>query len=221
MSAPARRVSFAEFVLDAETRELRRAGKPVPLSLKAFCLLQALLEARPRALSKPELHALLWPDAMVVEANLSNLVGEVRAALGEDARRPRFIRTLHRFGYAFQADVGPRAGVSTVRLHLKWPGGSALLGEGEHVMGRDPELPVCLASASVSRRHATFRVEGGQARLEDLGSKNGTSLNGRRLTEPRLLSDGDEVRAGSVRVKVRLLSPAESTETEVRQADGE
>jgi DNA-binding winged helix-turn-helix (wHTH) protein len=212
--------AFSDYVLDGDARELRHAGRRVPLSPKAFSLLQALLDASPRALSKKELHALLWPDAVVVEANLSNLVGEVRGALGEDARRPRFIRTLHRFGYAFQAEP-PAARSVTVRLRVNWPGGSALLADGEHVMGRDAELAICLASASVSRRHATIRLAEGQARIEDLGSKNGTFVNGRRLAGPATLGDGDEVRAGSVRMTVRLVPPLDSTRTEVSRTEGD
>ena len=87
-------VRFDDFVLDTDTRELRRKALPIHLSPKAFQLLQLLLENRPKALSKASLQERLWPDTFVVEANLSNLVGEVRAALGDDAHRPHFVRTV-------------------------------------------------------------------------------------------------------------------------------
>ncbi len=92
---------FGEFVIDLQTRELRRAGARVDLSPKAFHLLTVLVERRPKALSKSELQDLLWPATFVVEKNLTNLVAEIRAALEDDAARPRFIRTVPRFGYAF------------------------------------------------------------------------------------------------------------------------
>ena len=95
------RWSFGEFVLDLEARELLRAGNPVSLSPKALALLGILVGQRPRALSKNELQDQLWPDTFVVEKNLTNLVGEIREALGDDPARPRFIRTVPRFGYAF------------------------------------------------------------------------------------------------------------------------
>ena len=60
-----------------------------------------LAGARPKALSKKALQERLWPSTFVAEANLSNLVAEIRQALGDNARAPRFIRTVHRFGYAF------------------------------------------------------------------------------------------------------------------------
>src|SRR5688572_21567000 len=93
---------FDDFVLDSDSHELLRSGQPLHLSPKAFRLLEALVSTRPRAWSKPALQDLLWPHTTVVEANLPNLVKEVRAVLGDDAERPRYLRTIHRFGYAFQ-----------------------------------------------------------------------------------------------------------------------
>ena len=66
-------VRFGPFVLDPEARELRCDGSPLHLSPKAFQLLAALVESRPKALSKANLHDRLWPDTFVVEANLANL----------------------------------------------------------------------------------------------------------------------------------------------------
>jgi TolB-like protein/cytochrome c-type biogenesis protein CcmH/NrfG len=96
------RWSFGEFVLDLNTHELARAGTPVSLSPKAFQLLGILVENHPNALSRIELQERLWPSTFVVEKNLTNLVSEIREVLGDDPVRPRFIRTVHRFGYAFR-----------------------------------------------------------------------------------------------------------------------
>ena len=218
------RIGFGEFTVDTESRELLRRAAAVPLSPKAFQLLLLLLEHRPKALSREALYARLWPDTVVVEANLSNLVGEIRAALRDDPRQPRFIRTVHRFGYAFRTDVPattptPRPLPSGAWLRLSWRGGKTTLGEGDHVLGRDPELPVCLPFPSVSRRHAMLRVHAGQATVEDLGSKNGTFLNGRRVKEAQLLSAGDVVRAGSVEVRVGMVAALGSTETGIDTLD--
>ena len=99
------RARFGPFVLDSASRQLLREGRGVPLSPKAFDLLILLVENRPRALTKGELHERLWPDTFVVDANLSNLVAELREALEDNAREPRFVRTVHRYGYAFAAEV--------------------------------------------------------------------------------------------------------------------
>lgn len=209
------RFHFGEFVLDAEARELLRSGVRIPLSPKAYELLAILVENRPKALAKTALRDRLWPKTFVVEANLSNLVGEIRTALGEDGRRPRFVRTVQGFGYAFQRtdEDAPEPRPRTASYRLTWSGGKATLLEGDHVLGRDPELSICLDSTTVSRRHARIRVEGGEATLEDLNSKNGTFLNGRRIESPALLSHGDEIRLGSLRLEIRRLARAASTET--------
>jgi DNA-binding winged helix-turn-helix (wHTH) protein len=77
-------VSFGDFVLSLDSRELLRRSEPVRLSPKAFQLLQILVTNRPKALSKADLQDRLWPDTFVVEKNLTNLISEIREALGED-----------------------------------------------------------------------------------------------------------------------------------------
>jgi DNA-binding winged helix-turn-helix (wHTH) protein len=210
-------IRFGDFVLDTDTRELTRDSRAVHLSPKAFQLLALLVTARPSALSKEALYQHLWPNTFVVEANLSNLIGELRAAIGDDSRRPRFVRTVHGFGYAFrEALPAPSAAAdrrSPVLYQLVWEGGRATFGEGEHVVGRDPTLELCVDSSSVSRRHARLLIGGGEAMLEDLGSKNGTFVNGKRLRAAVVLSDRDQLRVGSVRLKFRILSTQPSTET--------
>ncbi|HEY7515044.1 MAG TPA: FHA domain-containing protein, partial [Vicinamibacteria bacterium] len=63
----------------------------------------------------------------------------------------------------------------------------------------------CLDAASVSRHHARIQVEGARVTLEDLGSKNGTRLNGEPLQSPQELRDGDRVRLGEVQMLNRSL----------------
>ena len=210
------RVSFGEFVLDADTRELRRGPKSVPLSPKAYELLETLVSNRPKALSKIVLQEALWPGTFVVEKNVVNLIAEIREALGDDATHPRFVRTVHRFGYSFReapADDGPLGGPQA-RFRIIWANGRAGLGEGEHVLGRDPDLRIFLDEPGVSRRHAVIRVVAEQATLEDLGSKNGTFVSDQRLDAPRQLADGDVIRIGSVAITFKALQAWGSTHTE-------
>ena len=207
------RLAFAECVLDTERRQLQRDGKDVHLTLKAYELLLALLERRPRALSKRELRQELWPDTHVLEANLPNVVAEAREAVGDDARRPRFIRTVHGFGYAFcgEAVAAGAPGEDRYVYRLAWEGGVVALAEGEYLLGRHPHSVVPTDGETVSRRHARLRIEGGQATLEDLGSRNGTWARGERLAAPARLVDGDEFRVGSVSITFRVsLAQAEA-----------
>jgi pSer/pThr/pTyr-binding forkhead associated (FHA) protein len=93
------------------------------------------------------------------------------------------------------------------------------LDEGENVLGRDDGLAVTLRWSGVSRRHARIVVTGGRAVLEDLGSKNGTFLRDRRLTQPASLADGDAFRLGRLYLVFRESSGAESTRTETLPRD--
>ncbi len=99
------RCRLGDTVFDDEARRLVRHGDDVHLSPKAFELLKFLIEQRPRAVSKSELHEHLWPSTFVSDVNLASLVAEVRSALGDSARNSRFVRTAQRFGYAFCGEV--------------------------------------------------------------------------------------------------------------------
>jgi DNA-binding winged helix-turn-helix (wHTH) protein len=212
-------VQFGEFAVDFGSRQLLRGGEAIHVGPKAFELLELLLKSRPRALSKAQLQGQLWPRTFVSESNLTTLVTELRTALGDKARQPRFIRTVYGFGYAFSgpaADLGDTGGASPargVRLRLFLENREIALREGENLLGRVDDGVTWLESTTVSRRHARILVSEGKATLEDLGSKNGTFVHGRRLTMPAPLSDGDEIRLGQVRMTFRVLVPV-STRTE-------
>ena len=212
------RVAFGDFVLDLDARELCRQGRPIPLTPKAFQLLEVLVASRPKALSKIDLQERLWPDTFVVEKNLVNLVAEIREALEDDPAHPRFIRTVHRFGYAFREAPTPSDNVQrrdpNVRFRLVWKEGRAGIGEGEHVLGRDPDLVLFLDSPGVSRRHALIRVTAECATIEDLGSKNGTFIADRRVDSATPLADGDVICVGSVPVTFKVVAVWGSTHTE-------
>jgi DNA-binding winged helix-turn-helix (wHTH) protein len=188
----------------------------VHLSPKAYELLSILLEARPRAIAKTELHERLWPATFVSEATLASLVSELREALGERGREGRYIRTLHAFGYAFAGDARETNVVEARRVAC-WvvhDGRQTSLSEGENVVGRDADAAVTLSSPTVSRRHARITIDGDTATLEDLGSKNGTYLRGQTVTSPATLSDGDQIRIGAFELTFRSLVSPGSTETQ-------
>lgn len=95
-------VRFGDFFYDERAWELRRGAETVTVSPKAFQLLAALLEVCPRALSRQELQNRLWPDTHVTHTSLPRVVNELRQALGDDPREPRYVRTVHGHGYAFK-----------------------------------------------------------------------------------------------------------------------
>jgi DNA-binding winged helix-turn-helix (wHTH) protein len=215
-------VRFGEFTIDTDTRQLFGEKGELHLSPKAYELLKILVENRPRALSKTELHEHLWPATFVSEVNLATLIAEIREALGDDARKPRFVRTAHRFGYAFcgmTADA-PRPEIPEATFCWLVKAGKRLpLRYGENVLGREPEDGINLDSPTVSRRHARILISASGATLEDLDSKNGTFLEGERVSSPVTLTNGDQIRAGSVILRFRMSSPKGLTATWT-QADG-
>ncbi len=212
------KLRLGELIFDTSARQLLRGTSEVHLSPKAFDLLKILVEQRPRALSKKELQEHLWPATFVSDVNLTTLVAEVREAFGDDARQPRFIRTAHRFGYAFCAEVleildddGRDASISCCWLLRN--GRRIPLHMGENVLGREPEGGVNLDSPTVSRRHARILISTMSVTLEDLRSKNGTFLHGARVSTAVPLKDGDEIHIGSVVLRFRGASPRGSTAT--------
>src|SRR5262245_1587863 len=96
---------FADFTIDSSQRVLLRAGKPVALTPKAFDTLLVLVESVGRIVEKEELKKKLWPDTFVAEANIAFNIQQLRKALGDDARNPRYIETVARRGYRFMAEV--------------------------------------------------------------------------------------------------------------------
>jgi FHA domain/Transcriptional regulatory protein, C terminal len=199
-----------------DSRQLLRGNEEVHLSPKAFDLLQMLVEERPRAMSKSALQDRLWPLTFVTEANLPNLIGEIRAALGDDSDHPYFIRTVRRFGYAFVGTVEElEASVSEDEVVFLLVLGQRhwRLKSGENVLGRSGPGATWFNSTSVSRRHARIVVADNEAVLEDLGSKNGTFVEEARVTAPVRLFSGDRIRLGSVTVTFRTDTVSTPTET--------
>ena len=90
----------------------------MPLARKAFDFLEVLVSERPRALSKEQIRDRVWPRTVVSESTVNGLLGELRAALGDDAREPRYIRTVHGFGYAFVAEASEGTPVSLAAVAL-------------------------------------------------------------------------------------------------------
>jgi DNA-binding winged helix-turn-helix (wHTH) protein len=221
-------VTFAAFALDFRTRQLRKGNRPIHLSPKAFDLLSVLVQQRPDALSKRDLHQRLWPTTFVSDGSLAVLVAELRAALGDSVQQPMFVRTLHRFGYAFIAEAIETLAQVTIapatRCWLASDTDRAPLAAGDNVVGRDPGASVRvgldaaadlrIAAAGVSRRHALLTVTDAAVMLCDLGSKNGTFADDVRVTTAVGLRDGARIRLGSAHLQFRRLIDAVATQTQ-------
>jgi DNA-binding winged helix-turn-helix (wHTH) protein len=218
------RFAVSDWVFDSGTREVVRSGRTVPLSPKAFALLDLLIRRRPKAVSRGEIHEHLWPGTFVSPANLANLVVELRAALGDDARKPRILRTVTRFGYAFAADAAvsvekPPRGSRPFACRLVWGPREIALESSENLIGRDSASVVWIDDASVSRRHARISVDEMGATIEDLGSKNGTYVRGRKIAKPARLTDRDAIKIGPARMVFRLFRKTGSTASTIEEEE--
>jgi DNA-binding winged helix-turn-helix (wHTH) protein len=216
------KIRFADCTLDIDTRQLLRGGRDAHLPPKAFELLKLLVENRPRVLSKSELIDRVWPGVFVSDASLAKVVSRIRKAIGQ-VDDTRTVRTVHGCGYAFAAEIADRA-PDADGAPARGAGACCLtcgrrefpLVDGEHIVGRDATAGIRLDSPKVSRQHARLIVRGGRATLVDLGSKNGSYVRGIRVTGPRVLQPGDDLRIGPFALVFRVADEAGSTETEWR-----
>jgi DNA-binding winged helix-turn-helix (wHTH) protein len=193
------RIRFGEFVLDSSARQLERAGTPIHLTGKAFQLLVLLAAERPKIISKKEIYDTLWPDVYVQEANIKNLIAELRSALGEDV-----IRTERGAGYGFAPEATDEIALTGSRYSVVINGVAFALREGRNVIGRDSDADIRLALPAVSRRHAVITIDADEAMVQDLGSRNGTWLNGEKLEAARSLRSGDEIRIAQTAIRFQI-----------------
>lgn len=210
---------FGEFELNPATRQLLRGAAEVHLSPKAFDLLSILIARRPEVVTKESLRDRLWPGTNVVDANLNNLASEIRAALEDAATKPRFLRTVHRVGYAFCGVVDEEG--AQPRGWLIWNDRTIPLANGHTLLGRDPQCAVWIDAPGVSRRHASIRIgaDDGAARahIEDLASTNGTLVDGKVITGPTALADGQEIAIGEATLVYRAVASTNARTKKIRR----
>jgi DNA-binding winged helix-turn-helix (wHTH) protein len=217
------RLQFDDLMFDYDTRQLWVRGEEIRLSPKAFDLLALLIARRPSAVSKTDIRGQLWPRTFVSDSSLPSLVSEIRDAIGDNRRKPGLVRTVHRFGYAFQAESAPMpqqaaAAISGPNAWLLGRTAEVALLPGENILGREGDGIILVKSSTVSRRHARIVIDAKGAFIEDLQSKNGTFVNDRPVTGPTPVAEGDQVRIGSLLFTFRLSQGTQSTETQASRS---
>ena len=214
------RLQFDDLTFDSDTRQLWTGKREVRLSPKAFDLFALLVTNRPRAVSKAEIRDHLWPGTYVSDSSLPSLVSEIRDVIADHRRKPGLVRTVHGFGYAFQSEREPASPASPSaprgEPRQAWLIGSTAelaLVPGENIIGREGDGVIVVKSSTVSRRHVRITLDTSGAVIEDLGSKNGTYVNDRRVDAPTPVADGDQIRVGSLLFTFRLAQSSTTTET--------
>ena len=96
---------FGTFELDTSRVELRADGVVRPLEPQVFALLALLVENRERLLSRDEIIEKVWDGRVVSDAAVASRIKSARQALGDDGKAQRFIKTAHRLGFRFVAEV--------------------------------------------------------------------------------------------------------------------
>jgi DNA-binding winged helix-turn-helix (wHTH) protein len=224
---------LGEWLVQPSLNRLVLGQECVQIRPRLMDVLSFLADHHGEVVSKDEIIPAVWTRQYLAESVLSRSVAELRRILGDDARRPQFIETITKRGYRLIASVeligapastvvaperseAPRKSspLSTHTCGLCWGEQEIPLEEGENVIGRTGDAVVRISSTRVSRRHARIVVTGGRAVLEDLGSKNGTYLRGRKVHRPVELSDGDEICFGRDVVVFRFCYPAGTTATD-------
>lgn len=211
----------ADFVMGEWTvcpgrNRLVRGEQEERLEPRVMDLLVYLAERPGQVVSSEQIVDEVWSCHVVARSALSRSLALLRKALGDDARDPRYLETIPKRGYRLVAEVRPRVGDAEPE-----PAGCGLvvngrwlrLTEGTTVIGRSSAADLRLDAPGVSRRHASITVRGDQVLLEDLGSKNGTFLDGRPVDDPTPVPDGARLVIGQQVLVFRCSDLERSTET--------
>lgn len=226
---------FADYELDLPAYALRRAGQPVKLEKLPMEVLILLVQRAGALLPRSEIQAALWGADVFVDRNaaINTAIRKIRHALGDDAARPRFVETVVGKGYRFVPSVESRSAASHVHdstveatnrpaagLRRPFPRYFVTRGKqefmlevGETLFGRDPAAGVCIDHPSVSRRHASLSIGAGGAVLRDLGSRNGTFLNGLRVDGSVKIDHGAIIGLGPITLTFVVFAGPASTQS--------
>ncbi len=104
-------LSFGRYRFEPATARLWAEAREIKLTRKAAAVLGLLVEHAGQPVTKQDLFASVWGNTVVSDDALTTCIQELRKALGDDAKQPRYIETRHRYGYCFVAELDPgRAG---------------------------------------------------------------------------------------------------------------
>jgi DNA-binding winged helix-turn-helix (wHTH) protein len=225
-------IKFAEFELDVGAYELRRQDGPLKLEKLPMEVLILLVQRAGTLVQRSEIQTMLWSPDVYVEHDsaINTAVRKIRRTLGDDAERPRFVETVVGKGYRFIAPVESDADSaaqsrardrrSSTQSQRMFPSYSVTRGSqefileaGETVFGRDPAAGVYVDHPSVSRRHACIAIGSRGAVLEDLKSRNGTFVNGRRIDQPTDIDHGAIIGLGPITLTFSVMAAPASTQS--------
>ncbi len=226
---------LGEWRVEPAANALTRAGEETHLEPKAMAVLVCLVEHAGRVVTRRALFDRVWAADFIADSTLTHTVADIRRALGDDPRSPRFIETIPKNGYRLVVDpseIATRVDPSSMaqRPLAVVAGDRVLMAKQaspvpcEHVLhlgdrevslvrdtvifGRDGGADIQILNPEASRRHARLDIGRDGVFLEDLGSKNGTQVNSRGFTGRCELATGDVIEVGKITMTYRCLSDA-------------
>jgi DNA-binding winged helix-turn-helix (wHTH) protein len=206
---------FGPFELDVAAYELRRDGKRVHLENRPMDVLVLLAQRAGTLIDRKTIQAAIGEADVFLDwdAAINTAVRKIRRALGDDAGQPRYITTIVGKGYRFVAPVETWRSEAGPTWFVTQDSREFPLAPGDNLIGRDASVAVRLGHPSVSRRHARIRIDGARAIVDDLDSRNGTFVDGRRI-EAHVgceLRNGTILGIGSLTLQVVALASSVST----------
>jgi DNA-binding winged helix-turn-helix (wHTH) protein len=208
------------WTVEPDLNRISNDDECVHLELKVMDVLVFLARHGTNLVTRQQLVDGVWDGGFISDNTLTHAIAELRRALGDDAAQPTYIETIHRRGYrllrlATDLEGGPALRFARPsRFRVMLDDRNIQLSEGENLIGRLPEARLCMNSSQVSRRHARIIAGQTDAYLEDLGSKNGTSVNGRAVEGRVLLRDGDRIILGDALVTIRFIAAEDFAPTD-------
>jgi adenylate cyclase len=207
------RLSFGSYLFDVATARVWSGSEEIRLTPKAAAVLKELVTHAGTPVSKNDLFAAVWTGTVVTDDALTSCIQELRRALEDDARHPRFIETRHRRGYQFVARLSQPAGAGPADSSGPAPDTAAIAvlpfadmsPERDHdylCEGLAEELINVLTHVDglrVAARTASFQFRGPSADVRAVG---------RQLGVGTLLEGSVRTADGRVRVTVQLIEVA-------------
>jgi DNA-binding winged helix-turn-helix (wHTH) protein len=212
---------LGEWTVEPMLDRITRDGETIQLRPRAMDVLVCLAVSTKPVVSKQHLIDHVWHTEFVTDNALTHVIAELRTALGDDAKCPSYIETIPRRGYRLVTQVTletatpPPSASVPARFKLEAEDGTEIpLEDGENLIGRSPDATIFIDTSEVSRRHARIVVADDAVTIEDLGSKNGTFVRGKRLDRPISLENADEIQIGVAVAKLRFKALDDRTRTE-------
>jgi adenylate cyclase len=203
-------VNFGVYRFDLQTGRLWSSADEVRLTPKAAAVLRVLLDNAGTPVSKDELFASVWKDTAVTDDALTSCIQELRKALADDAKQPRFIETRHRRGYLFAAPLTLAAAADVPAPKTEEISTIAVLPFADMSPQRDQDYlceglaeELINALANIDRLRVVSRTAAFQFRSSSDVKEIGRQLDVQNLLEGSVRKSGNELR-----VTVQLIEVA-------------